>query len=74
VLQIMLLYSKKKTIITFELIIYFGQKIALSWMVQKETSSSHCSGGILADDQVHYLLSLLILISNMVSYVINVIW
>ncbi|KAK3162118.1 hypothetical protein QOZ80_1BG0085740 [Eleusine coracana subsp. coracana] len=27
------------------------QKIALSWMVQKETSSSHCSGGILADDQ-----------------------
>ncbi|CAO2166617.1 unnamed protein product [Urochloa humidicola] len=27
------------------------QKIALSWMVQKETSSRHCSGGILADDQ-----------------------
>ncbi|OEL29742.1 Helicase-like transcription factor CHR28, partial [Dichanthelium oligosanthes] len=27
------------------------QKIALSWMVQKETSSPHCSGGILADDQ-----------------------
>ncbi|KAL6614383.1 hypothetical protein ACP70R_036653 [Stipagrostis hirtigluma subsp. patula] len=27
------------------------QKIALSWMVQKETSGSHCSGGILADDQ-----------------------
>ncbi|XP_062207070.1 helicase-like transcription factor CHR28 isoform X2 [Phragmites australis] len=27
------------------------QKIALSWMVQKETRSSHCSGGILADDQ-----------------------
>uniref|UniRef100_A0A5B6ZPB1 Helicase-like transcription factor CHR28 n=2 Tax=Davidia involucrata TaxID=16924 RepID=A0A5B6ZPB1_DAVIN len=27
------------------------QRIALSWMVQKETSSIHCSGGILADDQ-----------------------
>ncbi|KAJ4703417.1 Helicase-like transcription factor CHR28 [Melia azedarach] len=27
------------------------QRIALSWMVQKETSSLHCSGGILADDQ-----------------------
>lgn len=27
------------------------QKIALSWMVQKEKNSSHCSGGILADDQ-----------------------
>jgi len=27
------------------------QKIALSWMVQKETRSPHCSGGILADDQ-----------------------
>lgn len=27
------------------------QKIALSWMVQKETSSLYCSGGILADDQ-----------------------
>ncbi|KAJ6728636.1 TRANSCRIPTION TERMINATION FACTOR 2-RELATED [Salix koriyanagi] len=27
------------------------QRIALSWMVQKETCSSHCSGGILADDQ-----------------------
>ncbi|KAL6845449.1 hypothetical protein ACP4OV_024944 [Aristida adscensionis] len=27
------------------------QKIALSWMVQKETTSTHCSGGILADDQ-----------------------
>ncbi|KQK10005.2 hypothetical protein BRADI_2g51727v3 [Brachypodium distachyon] len=27
------------------------QKIALSWMVQKEKSGSHCSGGILADDQ-----------------------
>ncbi|XP_061355786.1 helicase-like transcription factor CHR28 [Gastrolobium bilobum] len=27
------------------------QRIALSWMVQKETSSSYCSGGILADDQ-----------------------
>ncbi|XP_047307734.1 helicase-like transcription factor CHR28 [Impatiens glandulifera] len=27
------------------------QRIALSWMVQKETAGSHCSGGILADDQ-----------------------
>ncbi|KAK7400514.1 hypothetical protein VNO78_11723 [Psophocarpus tetragonolobus] len=27
------------------------QRIALSWMVQKEASSSYCSGGILADDQ-----------------------
>ncbi|KAJ4867336.1 SNF2 domain-containing protein / helicase domain-containing protein / zinc finger protein-related [Raphanus sativus] len=27
------------------------QKIALAWMFQKETSSLHCSGGILADDQ-----------------------
>ncbi|PIA25059.1 hypothetical protein AQUCO_12900001v1 [Aquilegia coerulea] len=27
------------------------QRIALSWMVQKETVSVHCSGGILADDQ-----------------------
>ncbi|PWA97775.1 Helicase, C-terminal [Artemisia annua] len=27
------------------------QRIALSWMVQKETKSMHCSGGILADDQ-----------------------
>ncbi|EXC53897.1 SMARCA3-like protein 2 [Morus notabilis] len=27
------------------------QRIALSWMVQKETDSAHCSGGILADDQ-----------------------
>ncbi|XP_030967710.1 helicase-like transcription factor CHR28 isoform X2 [Quercus lobata] len=27
------------------------QRIALSWMVQKETASFHCSGGILADDQ-----------------------
>ncbi|KAF0917142.1 hypothetical protein E2562_016942 [Oryza meyeriana var. granulata] len=27
------------------------QKIALSWMVQKERNSSSCSGGILADDQ-----------------------
>ncbi|XP_057471923.1 helicase-like transcription factor CHR28 [Actinidia eriantha] len=27
------------------------QRIALSWMVQKEKSSLHCSGGILADDQ-----------------------
>ncbi|XP_057513282.1 helicase-like transcription factor CHR28 isoform X1 [Actinidia eriantha] len=27
------------------------QRIALSWMVKKETASLHCSGGILADDQ-----------------------
>ncbi|KAK6932509.1 Helicase, C-terminal [Dillenia turbinata] len=27
------------------------QRIALSWMVQKETTCLHCSGGILADDQ-----------------------
>ncbi|KAF2305133.1 hypothetical protein GH714_001972 [Hevea brasiliensis] len=27
------------------------QRIALSWMIQKETSSMYCSGGILADDQ-----------------------
>ncbi|KAI8567575.1 hypothetical protein RHMOL_Rhmol02G0132600 [Rhododendron molle] len=27
------------------------QRIALSWMVQKETASLPCSGGILADDQ-----------------------
>ncbi|CAK9136641.1 unnamed protein product [Ilex paraguariensis] len=27
------------------------QRIALSWMVHKETVSLHCSGGILADDQ-----------------------
>ncbi|KAL6991012.1 hypothetical protein U1Q18_009133 [Sarracenia purpurea var. burkii] len=27
------------------------QRIALAWMVQKETASLHCSGGILADDQ-----------------------
>ncbi|XAR59134.1 DNA helicase [Bertholletia excelsa] len=27
------------------------QRIALSWMVQKETANLHCSGGILADDQ-----------------------
>ncbi|KAG8055185.1 hypothetical protein GUJ93_ZPchr0001g30469 [Zizania palustris] len=27
------------------------QKIALSWMVQKERSGANCSGGILADDQ-----------------------
>ena len=34
---------------------YYGyQKIALAWMFQKETSSLHCSGGILADDQVIY--------------------
>lgn len=31
-----------------------GQKIALSWMVQKETASLFCSGGILADDQVEF--------------------
>lgn len=33
-----------------------GQRIALSWMVQKETASLHCSGGILADDQVYTIL------------------
>ncbi|KAJ8769906.1 hypothetical protein K2173_008988 [Erythroxylum novogranatense] len=27
------------------------QKIALAWMLQKETKSLHCAGGILADDQ-----------------------
>ncbi|KAF1872938.1 hypothetical protein Lal_00016044 [Lupinus albus] len=27
------------------------QRIALSWMIQKESSSIYCSGGILADDQ-----------------------
>ncbi|KAK7270127.1 hypothetical protein RIF29_23047 [Crotalaria pallida] len=27
------------------------QKIALAWMLQKETRSLHCMGGILADDQ-----------------------
>ncbi|KAJ8459501.1 hypothetical protein OPV22_032427 [Ensete ventricosum] len=27
------------------------QRIALFWMVQKETASPHCCGGILADDQ-----------------------
>ncbi|KAK9065303.1 hypothetical protein SSX86_016686 [Deinandra increscens subsp. villosa] len=27
------------------------QRIALSWMVQKETKNMHCFGGILADDQ-----------------------
>ncbi|PWA89877.1 hypothetical protein CTI12_AA106850 [Artemisia annua] len=27
------------------------QRIALSWMVQKETKNTHCIGGILADDQ-----------------------
>ncbi|KAK9089384.1 hypothetical protein Scep_028466 [Stephania cephalantha] len=27
------------------------QRIALSWMMQKETTGYHCSGGILADDQ-----------------------
>ncbi|CAN6969352.1 unnamed protein product [Brassica oleracea var. botrytis] len=27
------------------------QKIALAWMLRKETSCLHCSGGILADDQ-----------------------
>ncbi|XP_017229709.1 helicase-like transcription factor CHR28 isoform X1 [Daucus carota subsp. sativus] len=27
------------------------QKIALAWMFQKETKSTYCSGGILADDQ-----------------------
>ena len=32
-----------------------AQRIALSWMVQKETDNTHCSGGILADDQVYVL-------------------
>ncbi|CAH9081361.1 unnamed protein product [Cuscuta epithymum] len=27
------------------------QRIALAWMVKKETTNLHCSGGILADDQ-----------------------
>uniref|UniRef100_A0A0D6QTY3 Helicase-like transcription factor CHR28 n=1 Tax=Araucaria cunninghamii TaxID=56994 RepID=A0A0D6QTY3_ARACU len=27
------------------------QKLALAWMVQKETNNMHCAGGILADDQ-----------------------
>ncbi|KAL5223240.1 hypothetical protein ABZP36_027953 [Zizania latifolia] len=31
--------------------VFFCQKIALSWMVQKERSGASCSGGILADDQ-----------------------
>lgn len=31
-----------------------SQKIALAWMFQKETSSWHCRGGILADDQVTF--------------------
>lgn len=31
---------------------YIFQKIALAWMLQKETTSLHCLGGILADDQV----------------------
>lgn len=31
---------------------FICQRIALSWMVQKETTTMHCSGGILADDQV----------------------
>ncbi|KAL0353111.1 UNVERIFIED_CONTAM: Helicase-like transcription factor CHR28 [Sesamum angustifolium] len=30
------------------------QRIALSWMVNKETKSACCSGGILADDQVAF--------------------
>lgn len=30
------------------------QKIALAWMLQKETRSLHCLGGILADDQVSH--------------------
>ena len=31
-----------------------SQKIALAWMLQKETRSLHCLGGILADDQVSH--------------------
>lgn len=34
---------------------FLGQRIALSWMIQKETSCIYCSGGILADDQVDFL-------------------
>jgi hypothetical protein len=39
---------------------YVSKKIALAWMLSKE-NSSHCPGGILADDQVifiPYLISL----------------
>jgi hypothetical protein len=39
---------------------YVSKKIALAWMLSKE-NSSHCPGGILADDQVifiSYLISL----------------
>ncbi|KAF5818760.1 hypothetical protein HanXRQr2_Chr02g0069761 [Helianthus annuus] len=28
------------------------QRIALSWMSKRETKSTHCCGGIFADDQV----------------------
>lgn len=38
------------------------QRIALAWMLQKETSSVHCLGGILADDQVTYSVKPLSLI------------
>lgn len=43
----------------------FGQRIALSWMVQKETSSVPCAGGILADDQVSTLRICLISRGNL---------
>lgn len=39
------------------------KRIALAWMLQKETGSVHCSGGILADDQVKYNVADLILLS-----------
>lgn len=38
------------------------QRIALAWMHHKETASVHCLGGILADDQVIYLVKPLTLI------------
>lgn len=39
------------------------KRIALAWMLQKETGSVHCSGGILADDQVNCYAICLILLS-----------
>jgi hypothetical protein len=33
--------------------LYVSKKIALAWMVSRE-NSTHCAGGILADDQVIY--------------------
>jgi hypothetical protein len=40
------------------------QRIALAWMIQKETRNPHCSGGILADDQVFHSLFLIIVIKQ----------